>query len=128
MTAINNTGFKAHCLMGGVAVGAGAIAGGIFLSSVATGALCGVVRHVVDLTAMSLGLYDRKASDISTIVSFVVGIFKGLAVYAVLAARGLALAITPVTIFGFVLLSYGLQIMALEIIKANPEAVNRCIS
>lgn len=127
MSAISDLGFKGHCLMGAVTIGSGAVAGGIMLSSVVTGAICGVARHVIDLTAMSMGLYVDK-SDAAKIASYVVGIFKGLATYAVLAWRGLALTVSPLAVFVFVVLSYGLQLAAWEVIKANKECVGKCIS
>ncbi len=127
MSAVSNLGFKGHCLIGTMTIGAGAIAGGVFLGSVVTGALCGVARHVIDLTAMATGIYDSR-SDVLTVSRFVVMIFKGIAIQAVLSARGLAMTVSPLAVCGFILLSYGLHLAAIEIIKANKEWVNRCLA
>jgi len=127
MSAVSNLGFKAHCLMGAVTIGAGAVAGGVFLSSVVTGALCGVTRHIINLTAMSMGLYDSKP-EAFTVSRVAVAIFKGFAVQTVLLARGIAFTISPLAVVGFFVLSCGLHYAALQVIKANKECVDKCFS
>lgn len=127
MSAVSNISFKGHCLMAAVTIGAGTVAGGVLLGSAVTGALCGVARHVIDLTAMAMGIYDPK-SDAFTVSKLVVALFRVIAIQAVLTARGAALTISPLAVCGFILLSYGLQLAAIEVIRANKAFVNRCLA
>ena len=114
-----NVDMKVHCLVAGVAIASGGIAGGLCLGSVVTGMFAGAMRHLIDLTAWAAGM-DRKTSAIA---EFAFGFFKGVAIGFILVSSGMSAMVTPLAAFTFVLVSYGLQYLFLEVLDQNKEAV-----
>lgn len=103
MSAINELGFKEHCLIAAISIGTGAVAGGICLGSVMTGALCGVTRHIINLTAFSRDLYS------SPTVGKIVVLFKVAMQTLVIVLGGFPLTLSPLSVVGFFVVSAGLS-------------------
>jgi hypothetical protein len=93
---------RTHGVPGALNVLSGAIAGGVCLNAVAPGALCGVVRYIIDVTVPRSGILGGLSSRGAEVALHII---KALASIAVLWAAGVFFTSTPIALLGFCLLT-----------------------
>jgi len=117
-TSIGEVG-KTHGIPLGLNAGSGALAGALFLNAPWAGALCGVVRYVIDLQVPPSGILgglSQRGQEIG------LHVIKALASLAVLLIAGVTYT-TPLALLGFCLLTPALDWALTSLLWARPSQV-----